>query len=213
MGRRKKETPQHHRESIATAAQNLFAQKGMDATSMDEIAKAAGYSKATLYVYFENKDHIVAFLILESIKKLQGYLQDALMEHQESAKRYRSLCFALLRYQEEYPEYFNMALQNINLPMEGKQDQSEEWETFQIGESINATLSQFLLDGIQAQAFREDLPILPTIFSFWGMLSGFINLATSKEAYINQSMRLTKTAFLEYGFAMLYRSIIKEENL
>ena len=33
----------------------LFMEKGIAATSMDDIAKAAGYSKATLYVYFENK--------------------------------------------------------------------------------------------------------------------------------------------------------------
>ena len=54
MGRRKKEPRSVHRENIASAASSLFMEKGIRLVSMDDIAKAAGYSKATLYVYFEN---------------------------------------------------------------------------------------------------------------------------------------------------------------
>lgn len=39
-----------HREKIVSAASVLFMEKGIAQTSMDDIAKAAGYSKATLYV-------------------------------------------------------------------------------------------------------------------------------------------------------------------
>lgn len=67
MGRRKKEPKSVHREKIATAASTLFMEKGIAATSMDDIAKAAGYSKATLYVYFENKEEIVGILVLNSM--------------------------------------------------------------------------------------------------------------------------------------------------
>ena len=54
MGRRKKEPRSVHRENIVSAASALFMGKGIAATSMDDIAKAAGYSKATLDVDFEN---------------------------------------------------------------------------------------------------------------------------------------------------------------
>ena len=54
MGRRKKEQRAVHRENIASAASVLFMENGITATSMSDIAEAAGYSKATLYVYFEN---------------------------------------------------------------------------------------------------------------------------------------------------------------
>lgn len=68
--RRKKEPKSVHREKIASAASVLFMERGIAATSMDDIAKAAGYSKATLYVYFENKEEIVGILVLDSMKKL-----------------------------------------------------------------------------------------------------------------------------------------------
>ena len=56
MARRKKEPKSVHRQNIASAASRLFMEKGIEATSVNDIAKAAGYSKATLYVYFENKE-------------------------------------------------------------------------------------------------------------------------------------------------------------
>ena len=43
MARRKKEPKIVHREKIASAASALFMNKGIAATSMDDIAKAAGY--------------------------------------------------------------------------------------------------------------------------------------------------------------------------
>ena len=39
MGRRKKEPKSVHREKIASAASALFMEKGIAATSMDDIAK------------------------------------------------------------------------------------------------------------------------------------------------------------------------------
>ena len=46
MGRRKKEPRSVHRENIAAAAAGLFMEKVISQTSMDDIAKAARYSKA-----------------------------------------------------------------------------------------------------------------------------------------------------------------------
>ena len=53
---------------------------------------------------------------------------------------------------------------------------------------------------------------MPTIFNFWGMLSGIIQLAVNKEEYIKKSMGLSKKQFLEYGFSMLYYSIATKER-
>ena len=41
---------------IIHGAHTIFMARGFDATSMDEIAKAAGVSKGTLYTYFKDKN-------------------------------------------------------------------------------------------------------------------------------------------------------------
>lgn len=48
------------RSSIAEAAMEIFLEKGYEATSMADISKRAGGSKATLYGYFSSKDELFA---------------------------------------------------------------------------------------------------------------------------------------------------------
>lgn len=210
MGRRKKEPRCVHREKIASAASVLFMDKGIAATSMDDIARAAGYSKATLYVYFKNKEELVGILVLDSMKKLYHYIVSALELQETTKEQYNFICRGLVRYQEEFPFYFKMVLDKINIDFENHEYLPEEKETYQIGEEINEKIKEFLRSGMGKGDLRADLKIMPTIFNFWGMLSGLIQLAANKEEYIKKAMGLSKTQFLEYGFHMLYCSISNE---
>ena len=207
MGRRKKEPRSVHRENIVSAASALFLEKGIAAASMDDIAKAAGYSKATLYVYFENKEEIVGIIVLNSMKKLCDYISSALLQQETTKSRYEFICRGLVQYQEEFPFYFKMVLDKINIEFENNNYLPEEKETYQIGEEINEKIKQFLLSGMAKGDLRSDFELMPAIFNFWGMLSGIIQLAANKEDYIRKSMGLSKNQFMEYGFSLVYDSI------
>ncbi|HEY9856789.1 MAG TPA: TetR/AcrR family transcriptional regulator, partial [Stenomitos sp.] len=50
------------RTAIARAAVRLFEEKGFDATTMDEIAQAAGVSRPTVFNYFAHKEDILLVL-------------------------------------------------------------------------------------------------------------------------------------------------------
>ncbi len=212
MGRRKKEPRSVHRENIVSAASALFMEKGIAAASMDDIAKAAGYSKATLYVYFENKEEIVGILVLNSMKKLYDSISLALSKYETTKARYDAICCGLVQYQEEFPFYFKMVLDNINIDFESHHYLPEEKETWQVGEEINEAIRHFLRSGMEKGDLRGDLEIMPAIFNFWGMISGIIQLAANKEAYIRKAMGLSKQQFLDYGFLLIYDSIAKRSD-
>jgi len=53
------------REQILDGARKLFLAEGFDAASMGDIARAAGVSKGTLYVYFDSKELLFAELVRE----------------------------------------------------------------------------------------------------------------------------------------------------
>jgi AcrR family transcriptional regulator len=53
------------RQQILAGARRVFHENGFDAASMNDIARAAGVSKGTLYVYFENKERLFLELIAE----------------------------------------------------------------------------------------------------------------------------------------------------
>ncbi len=53
------------RRQILEGARAVFLAQGFDAASMGEIARAAGVSKGTLYVYFENKEQLFEAIVHE----------------------------------------------------------------------------------------------------------------------------------------------------
>jgi len=51
------------RRQIVQGARSIFLQHGFDAASMNDIARAAGVSKGTLYVYFTNKEQLFEAIV------------------------------------------------------------------------------------------------------------------------------------------------------
>src|SRR3954470_3627283 len=62
------------RRQIIEGARQVFLAEGFDGASMGEIAKAAGVSKGTLYVYFSSKEALFAALTIEKKKDLAEVL-------------------------------------------------------------------------------------------------------------------------------------------
>jgi AcrR family transcriptional regulator len=51
------------RRQIIEGARGVFLAQGFDAASMNDIARAAGVSKGTLYVYFDNKEELFEAIV------------------------------------------------------------------------------------------------------------------------------------------------------
>jgi AcrR family transcriptional regulator len=51
------------RRQIVEGARAMFLAQGFDAASMNDIARAAGVSKGTLYVYFDNKEQLFEAIV------------------------------------------------------------------------------------------------------------------------------------------------------
>ena len=62
---------ENKKESITIAAIQLINEIGLAETSMSKIAKRAGVSSATIYVYFENKNDMIKKLYLTIKKDMQ----------------------------------------------------------------------------------------------------------------------------------------------
>lgn len=53
------------RRQIVEGARKMFLAQGFDAASMSDIARAAGVSKGTLYVYFKNKEELFEAIVAQ----------------------------------------------------------------------------------------------------------------------------------------------------
>lgn len=57
------------RDKILRAARKLFAQRGVEATTMQDIVKAAGTSIGNLYFYFANKEELLGTLAETALRE------------------------------------------------------------------------------------------------------------------------------------------------
>lgn len=60
---------------ILGAARDVFGRSGLSDARMDDIAVEAGLSKATIYLYFKNKDALIAALLTSFLDEAQSGLQ------------------------------------------------------------------------------------------------------------------------------------------
>src|ERR1700719_1835696 len=78
--RRKAERP----HEILEAAFAEFSRNGYATTTLDQIAERAGVTKGTIYVYFENKEHLFISMVRELTKSTFDTVHGMLETHEGS---------------------------------------------------------------------------------------------------------------------------------
>jgi AcrR family transcriptional regulator len=72
------ESREQTRKRLLAAAARLFAKNGFDATSVDDVAEEAGFSKGALYYNFASKDELFEALVDDSVAQMITGLEAAL---------------------------------------------------------------------------------------------------------------------------------------
>ncbi|WP_395019295.1 TetR/AcrR family transcriptional regulator [Dongia sp.] len=92
-GRRPEKT-----EAILDAAGQLFREHGYGAVSMDQIAREAGVSKATVYAHFESKDRLFASMVHNACRVYAEGLMPALTEMEDVREALTQICREIERF-------------------------------------------------------------------------------------------------------------------
>lgn len=70
-------TAQQRREQLVGVATSLFAEKGFEATSIEEIAERAGVSKPVVYQHFGGKQGVYAVVVDREVRELTASITRA----------------------------------------------------------------------------------------------------------------------------------------
>lgn len=87
------------REMILERAALLFANRGYPATSMNQVAEACGFSKASLYHYYRDKYSLLVSIAENHVTRLEDLVADVEAQGLPSEERLREL---IRRFVEEY---------------------------------------------------------------------------------------------------------------
>lgn len=85
------------------AAAELFADRGLDNTKIEDVAAATGIPKATLYYYFSGKEEILAFLLNDALLRVADEVAIAVQSHDTAAQRLTDVIRAQLRVMADQP--------------------------------------------------------------------------------------------------------------
>ncbi|WP_336207943.1 TetR/AcrR family transcriptional regulator [Nonomuraea sp. LPB2021202275-12-8] len=104
-------TGKERREQLILISRTLFAQKGFDGTSIEEIAATAHVSKPVVYEHFGGKEGVYAVVVDREMQKLLGMITGALAASHSLVKLERA-ALALLQYIEESSEGFRILVRD-----------------------------------------------------------------------------------------------------
>ncbi|HJX55882.1 MAG TPA: TetR/AcrR family transcriptional regulator [Methanoregula sp.] len=170
--RRQREKEQRKTE-ITDAAERLFFSRRYEDVSMDDIAREVELNKATLYLYFENKETLFATLVLRGIGILTEKYRDCMKKQVPGIVKVALMGQAYYQFSQEYPDYLRL------IHFYGSERFSKENPyTAEIGKGYGTCrmiLRDAIQEGIDDGTIRADLdPFLTSMYlmiSFMGILS------------------------------------------
>lgn len=105
---RKEREKEQRRKEIIDAAEKLFFGRGYDNVSMNDIANKVELSKATLYLYFENKEELFFAIVLRGTNILNSMIREAVKKVQIGIEKVAAFRKAYHEFTRDYPDYIRI---------------------------------------------------------------------------------------------------------
>lgn len=165
-------------ELILNGALTVFKEKGLEGAKIDEIARVAGFGKATLYYYFTSKEEIFSALLLSGWRSLWRELEE-IARGDDSP---RTLFIAMLKkivelVNTDRPRYEFL----FQAPKSFTQEENErsDWKVYQ--NRLYKVLMELIEQGIKAGEFPRMEPRL-IMKAMGGLFHGLVFLGNDRKS-------------------------------
>jgi AcrR family transcriptional regulator len=177
MSRRdvERETRRHF---ILDSARRMLASKGVEETSMDDIARGAEYTRRTLYTYFRSRDEIYLSIFLEDLEARRNLQQDAVAEAGNGLEKITAWGLTYYEYARHNPQAMRLQLY---WDFRGIDESRISRTIFSRFEAINHRLAEDLREifrhGIADGSLRCDIDVDMCISQYLYTLRAVLNRA------------------------------------
>ena len=183
----RKEREREARRALFTdAAESLFAERGFEGTTIDQITRRAEFSKRTFYLYFENKTDVFAAVALRALDRLERRMERALDSAEAPLERVRGLAWAYFRFFEQERSHFDTHLRfeedayHYRKAAFGSGPHARRYieRVAARDERIYALFDEAIASG----AVRTDLTGQQLLLVVWGQCAGTLRMIAAREA-------------------------------
>ena len=179
------------KRKIFETSMKLFANKGYDATSIEEITATVGVAKGTLYYHFSSKEEIFNFLVDEGVKLLKNSISIKTAKMNNSLDRIRAIVLIQIKILFKYENFMTIILSQIW----GNDDRSKMCKKY-VFEYIQM-IEEIVKEGIQKkEIIDKDADIIASgIFGF--TCSSFIYKMKHEEVDVQNLFEEIDNLFLK----------------
>ncbi len=199
---RRSEEKERRRAEIVDAAERLYAAKGWDSVTMDQVAKGARLSRALLYVYFRDRDELQFAIGERALAMLKQRFLEAVGRHVRGIDQVEAIGRAYMAYATEFPHYFDICARfqsHAVSPDPG----SHEGACAVAGDATMAVVVGAIRTGMQDGTIRTDIgdPMLFAV-TLWAFTHGVCQLAMAKGSDLAR-LGIGLPDFSEYALSLL----------
>ena len=203
---RRKEEKAQRRESILDAAEQVFAQNGFDAATMDEVARAARVSRALVYVYFGDKRELHLAICQRALVELRGLFEAAVASQARGRDQLVAIGRSYMRFADSHPCYFQALSRYEATEAEGKADATQD-AVMTAGRAVHAVTVAAIEQGMRDGSLRSDIENpMHMAMTMWGFTHGVLQIAQHK-SFMLESEGLSSAAFLDQAAELAARAL------
>lgn len=112
MTERRKRDRERRRQDILDAAETVFATRGVEAATMDEIASEAEVSKGTLYLYFKSKGALIAAIAMRNAAAMKARIEAHLVHTTDGLSGIGAVLLSYVERFKSHPQRSRLILQH-----------------------------------------------------------------------------------------------------
>lgn len=101
------------KRKIFETSMKLFAEKGYDATSIEEITSVVGVAKGTLYYHFSSKEELFYFLVEEGMKLLKNSIEIKTSKTENTIEKLKAVSVIQLKVIYKYENIITIVLSQM----------------------------------------------------------------------------------------------------
>lgn len=207
IAERREEEKERRRAEILDAAEALYAKKGWDALTVDQVARSARLSRALVYVYFRDKEELLFAIGERAMRLLRDRFIEAAQGHPLGVDKVEAIGRAYMGYAYEFPHYFDFCTRFQAHSM-AVDPGSHESACLLVGDEVLAVVVQSIEAGKSDGSIRPDVgepKLLAT--TLWAFTHGIILLGTVKGGDLAR-FGIAVPDFSNYAFGLI-RTVIQ----
>lgn len=198
---RREEEKERRRAEIVDAAEQLYAEVGWDAVTMENVAKTARLSRALIYVYFRDKSDLLHAITERALLELRERFVAAAARHPLGLDKVQAIGRAYVLFQQEKPYSFD-ACSRFHAH-QAANDEPTEAACAVAGDAVIGVIVQALIEGQADGSIRKDLgnPAQVCVM-LWAFTHGLIQVGNNKKQEIAR-LGIEVSQLMEGSFGML----------